>query len=194
MRHFKLEFNEQIVPLFTDLTDSALAPYFSDSKVPVLIDGTLTVWDSLAICEYLAENYLSEKGWPKDIHARAVARSVSAEMHSSFTNLRNEMPMNCRRGPSAIKLTEQALHEVDRVKQIWSKCRSEYSSDGRWLFGEFSIADAMFAPVALRFQTYGVELDGREHEYAQTIRSHPDMLSWIEATRLETETIEQDEL
>ncbi len=98
MRHFKLAFNEQRVPLFTESTESDLAPYFSDSKVPVLIDGEITVWDSLSICEYISENYLDNKAWPQDSYARAIARSASAEMHSSFAHLRNEMPMNCRRG------------------------------------------------------------------------------------------------
>ena len=194
MRHFKLKFNEQRVPLFTESTETALAAYFSDSKVPVLVDADLTVWDSLAICEYLSENYLDNKAWPEDSHTRAVARSVSAEMHSSFANLRNEMPMNCHRENASITLSEKALHEVDRVKQVWRKCRSEYGSDGRWLFGSFSIADAMFAPVALRFQTYGVELDSLEKQYAQSVLSHPDVLGWAEAGRLETEIITEDEL
>jgi glutathione S-transferase len=194
MRHFKLPFNEQRVLLFTESTESDLAPYFSDSKVPVLVDGELTVWDSLAICEYISENHLDNKAWPEDSYARAIARSASAEMHSSFAHLRNEMPMNCRREISGITLSDKALHEVDRVKQIWRKCREEYGSDGRWLFGGFSIADAMFAPVVLRFQTYGVELDGLEYKYAQSLLAHPDVLCWLEAGRSETEIIAEDEL
>ena len=135
MRHFQLPFEEKRIPLFTGTTDEQLAPYFSNYKVPVLLDGEFVVWDSLAILEYLSENYLQAKGWPKDVKARAVARSVSAEMHSSFTNLRSALPMNCRRKIPGFKLSPEVQTDVDRIKTVWRRCREHYGKGGDWLFG-----------------------------------------------------------
>jgi glutathione S-transferase len=194
MHHFDLDFQEKRIPLFTDTTDVALSPYFSDLKVPVLQDGDLTVWDSLAILEYLSENHLHGKGWPADAKARAIARSISAEMHSSFPNLRNELPMNCRKQFSGRPLSAQAQREITRVMQIWQRCRTEYGSHGDWLFGNFSIADAMYAPVTLRFAGYAIPLDETAQAYVQTMLAHPAIIGWIEAGKQETEIIEMDEV
>ncbi|KPJ91422.1 MAG: hypothetical protein AMJ53_11680, partial [Gammaproteobacteria bacterium SG8_11] len=179
---------------FTDTTDQELAPYFSDFKVPVLLDGDLIVWDSLAILEYLSEHYLDFRGWPQDVTARALARSVSAEMHSSFVNVRSELPMNCRKKFSDIKLSPQANREIGRIKDLWRKCRMEYGTEGEWLFGQFSIADAMFAPVALRFAGYSIPLSGIEESYVNSVLSHPSVIEWIEAGKEEKEIIEMDEI
>jgi glutathione S-transferase len=194
MKHFDIVFSETRIPLYTDSTDTALSVYFSNGKVPVLIDGDLTVWDSLAICEYLSEVYLNDKAWPADSAARAVARSVCAEMHSSFTSVRNEMPMNCRRTPGAINLSAAALADVARIKSIWQKCRSEYGLNGDWLFGDFSIADAMYAPVALRFHSYAVGLDSTSAAYVHSVLNHPDVTDWIEAGKAEKEVIAEAEV
>jgi glutathione S-transferase len=194
MRHFQIPFEEKRIPLFTDTTDEQLAPYFSNYKVPVLLDGEFVVWDSLAILEYLSENYLQAKGWPEDVKARAVARSVSAEMHSSFTNLRNVLPMNCRKKFPGFKLSPEVQTDIDRVKAVWRHCREQYGREGDWLFGEFSIADAMYAPVALRFAGYDVQLENLEAAYVQTILNHPDIIDWIDAGTKETEIIGEDEI
>lgn len=194
MRHFGLEFHEKRVSLFVETTVSELSPYFSDYKVPVLQDGDLTVWDSLAILEYLSERHLDGRGWPGEVTARAVARSVSAEMHSSFPNLRGELPMNCRKQFSGIALSAKAQREVDRVMQVWRKCRTEYGVDGDWLFGEFSAADAMYAPVALRFAGYDIALDDVGSAYVQTVLKHPAIKEWIDAGKQETEVIAMDEI
>ena len=194
MKQAGIAFAEKRIALSTDSTDRELAPYFSAHKVPVLIDEDLTVWDSLAILEYVSEKSPAHPGWPQDSAARAVARSVSAEMHSSFSALRGELPMNCRRKPGAISLSSIALQEIERVKALWRHCRSHYGKGRPWLFGSFSIADAMYAPVASRFEVYAVPLAGIEAEYVQALLRHPAFLEWKEAARSEAETIEIEEL
>ena len=194
MKHKCLEFEEERVPLFEAETDSRLARYFSDSKVPVLVDGELVVWDSLAILEYLADKYPEAGGWPGDPEARAVARSVSAEMHSSFGSLRSEMPMNCRRTFSGIKFSEATYRDVERVKALWRHCRQCYGKSGPWLFGDYTIADAMFAPVAIRFSGYEVKLDGEAETYLTNVLQDPNLQEWIGAGKAEKEVIAEDEI
>lgn len=194
LRHHQLKFTEKRIPLFLETTDDKLAEYNSDSKVPILKDGELVVWDSLSILEYVSEIYLNNKGWPEDQNARAVARSVSAEMHSSFSNIRNELPMNCRKIFENIELSHEALQEIERIKLLWRRCRSEYGKNGEWLFGDFSIADAMYAPIALRFYGYGISLTDVEGKYVNSVLNHPGIIEWIDAGKLETEVIEAAEI
>lgn len=194
MQHFGLTFNEQRVALYTDTTDNELAAYQSDFKVPVLQDGELIVWDSLAIMEYVSETYLHSAGWPQEPEARAIARSVSNEMHSSFMHVRNEMPMNVRKHFHGHTLSPEAEREVERIKTLWQRCRTNYGSAGEWLFGEFSIADAMYAPIALRFDGYGVPLAGIAAGYVQSVLDHPAVLAWIEAGKAEREIIQEAEV
>jgi len=172
MKHYNISFEEKRVALFTETTNDELAQYYSDFKVPVLKDDDLIVWDSLSILEYVSEKYLQGKGWPHDDKVRATARSVSAEMHSSFMNVRNEMPMNCRK----------------KFKDI------KFGSDGEWLFGKYSIADAMYAPIALRFHGYNIPLEGVEADYVQSVLNQPCIIEWIEAGKNEKEIIDQDEI
>jgi len=194
MKQNRIAFEEKRVALFTDTTNAELAQYDSDFKVPVLVDGNLIVWDSLAILEYLSERYLDHGGWPRKSAARAMARSVSAEMHSSFFNVRNELPMNCRKRFRDIKLSAQAQHEVDRIQRLWRKCRENFGEGGQWLFGSYSIADAMFAPVTLRFEGYGIHLDDVGRAYVRHTLSQPAMIEWMEAGRAEKEIIDADEI
>lgn len=194
LRHHRIGFEEKRVPLFVDSTEETLAEYDSDYKVPILKDGELVVWDSLSILEYVSETYLENRGWPDDREARSVARSISAEMHSSFVNVRNELPMNCRKQFENIQLSLMATHEIERIKGLWRRCRSEYGRDGEWLFGGYSIADAMFAPMALRFSGYGLPLTGVESDYVNSVLSHPGIVEWVEAGKRETEIIEADEI
>ena len=194
MRHYKIDFNEKKVVLFVDTMEKELEEYNSDSKVPVLKDGSLIVWDSLSILEYLSEKYLNSKGWPSNDNARAIARSVSAEMHSSFSNIRNELPMNCRKKFTHIKLSVNALTELERIKSIWRMCRSQYSEGGEWLFGKYSIADSMFAPIALRLNGYSIPLEGIEKTYVDSVLNQPCIIEWIEAGKLEKEIIAGDEI
>ena len=194
MKHFNIKFTEKQVALFTDTTNDELSEYYSDFKVPVLKDGELIVWDSLSIMEYVSEKYLQSKGWPKDEKNRSTARSISAEMHSSFMNLRNELPMNCRKSFNDIKLSNDAEQEIDRVKALWRYCRRELGSTGEWLFGEYSIADAMYAPIALRLHGYNIPLDGIEADYVDSVLNQPNIISWINSGKLEKEVIEEDEV
>ena len=193
MKHFNIEFQEKRIALYTETSDKELEPYFSNHKVPVLLDGDFIVWDSLSILEYLSETYLQSQGWPADVKARAVARSISAEMHSSFTNVRSELPMNCRKNFSNIKLSDDATKEVQRIKAIWRKAKTEYGSTGEWLFGDYSIADAMYAPMALRFAGYGIPLSGTDEAYVQTVLNHPNIVEWMQA-EAEQEVIVMSEI
>lgn len=193
MKHYKITFEEKRIALFTNTTEAELSEYNSDFKVPVLKDDDLYVWDTLAILEYLSEKYLQGKGWPQDEKARAIARSVSAEMHSSFMNVRNELPMNCRKTFNDIKLSADAEHEIDRIKTLWRDCRHKFGTDGEWMFGEYSIADAMYAPIALRFKGYNIPLTGIEDDYVQSVLTQPCIIEWIEAAKLEKEIIEEYE-
>ncbi len=190
----KIEFTEKRVSLFTETIRKELAPYNSDFKVPVLKDGDLLVWDSLSILEYISEQYLRSNGWPYDSEARAIARSVSAEMHSSFTNVRNELPMNCRKKFKDIPLSSGAEREIERITTLWRNCREQFGDAGEWLFGKYSIADAMFAPVALRFEGYSIPLGNVEGAYVQSVLKQPGIIEWIEAGKAEKEIIEEDEI
>ena len=194
LKQNKIDFKEIRIPLFTETTDNELAEYDSDYKVPILKDKDLIIWDSLAILEYLSENYLECKGLPSDADARGVARSMSAEMHSSFLNVRNEFPMNCRKKFTNIQPSKAAHREIERIKALWKKCRANYGNGGEWLFGNYSIVDAMFAPIVLRFEGYNIPLEGIEKAYVDTVLNQSSIMEWIEAGKNEKEIIEMDEV
>ena len=172
---------------------AALAKWSPSGKVPALHDGDIRVWDSLAICEYLAERFPEHELWPADAAARAVARSVSAEMHSGFTGLRENMAMNIRGRLPGQGRTPECLADIERILAIWTDCRACYGHGGDFLFGRFGIADAMFAPVVLRFQTYGVALEGAAGAYAEAILALPALREWVADGVAETERIEKFE-
>jgi len=171
-----------------------LVAYNSDSKVPVLKDGELLIWDTLAILEYVSETYLGSAGWPEDRGARAVARSVSNEMHSSFGDLRNKIPMNCRKKSLSIKLSSAAMADIERVKLLWCQCRTQFGQEGEWLFGRYFIADAMFAPIALRFDGYNIPLGDIENAYVQSVLGQSSIQEWIASGVAEKEVIEEDDV
>jgi glutathione S-transferase len=152
------------------------------------------VWDSLAICEYLADEFPTLQWWPQDKTERAVARSISAEMHSGFQNLRQDMPMNCRARLPGKGMTPEVQKDIERITAIWHECRQNFGTSGSMLFGEFTIADAMFAPVVLRFVTYGVQLDSIAQAYTQAVLTLPAMQEWLKAAATEPETIPVFEL
>jgi glutathione S-transferase len=193
MRHAGIDFEEVRLPLYTEKWKAGISRYSPSGKVPVLIDGDIHVWDSLAICEYLAEQHPEKHLWPRDSSARAVARAVSAEMHSGFSELRSQMPMNVRRVLPGRDRTAAALQDIARIQSLWNDCRSRFGQSGPFLFGDFSIADAMYAPVASRFQTYEVGLDEVCEDYARTLLSLPAMRRWTADAQVETETISQYE-
>ncbi|MGR0279236.1 glutathione S-transferase family protein [Marinomonas dokdonensis] len=192
LKAFHVPFDEIQLSLETEEFYQILAQHTSVGKVPVLIDNDLTVWDSLAICEYINEAYLQGKGWPEDRNKRAVARSIVSEMHSGLFAIRNEMPMNCR-ATRRIEPTESALAEVAHVDDMWSTLRAENSKEGDYLFGEFSLADVFFAPLVFRFMTYRVAVSDSVKAYMDTMLAHPAMQEWYQAALAETEVIASDE-
>ncbi len=177
-------FETRTILLDQEDTKSKIAAVNPAGKVPVLHDGDLLVWDSLAICEYIAEQHTDL--WPSDRKERALARSISAEMHSGFAALRRDMPMDVcadRRGQGH---TEAALADAARVQAIWKDCLAK--SGGPFLFGEFTVADAMFAPVVTRFRTYGVELERACATYSEKVFALPAMREWIADAEREPKT------
>ncbi len=178
------------IKLFTDEFYKALEGITPTAKVPTLVGDGVTVWDSLAILEYVNEKALDGKAWPKCQSERAKARAISCEMHSGFMALRNEMPMNCR-AQRKVNLSEDALKDVARIDTLWSEQMEQYP-DG-WLFGDWSIADAMYAPVVLRMQTYGVNLSDKAKTYSDKVLSSPAMKKWLAEASLETDVVIEDE-
>ena len=161
--------------------------------MPALIDGDVTIWDSLAIIEYVAERFPESQLWPEQRAHRAHARSISAEMHSGFAALRNECGMNLHRPVRATALSADARANIERILQIWSECRERYGKMGRFLFGDFGAADAMFAPVVHRFRTYAVEVAPEAQAYMDTMMSLPAFQEWTRAGLAETLIIEKFE-
>jgi glutathione S-transferase len=191
LRHMGLPFNEIRVPLSSPGTAAALKEHSPSGKVPVLKDGSLDVWDSLAICEYISEQYLHGKGWPQAVGSRAQARSFAAEMHSGFQALRSTWPMNIRL-QRKLPVDGALKRDIERVTDIWLQCLNK--SGGPWLYGEFGILDAMFAPVALRFHSYQPDLAPQVAAYVKTQVSNPALREWMDAGRVEKEVIKDDEV
>jgi len=189
----QVPFEEIRISLSVPGTSAAIAEYSPAGKVPVLQDGDLVVWDSLAICEYLSERYLGGGAWPADINMRALARSCSAEMHSGFPVLRRSMPMNCRAEGRRVEMTSALRKDIARIDALWSSLRQQYCQRGPWLFGDFSIADCMFAPVVFRFSTYAPEISEASRSYMHTVLSHPAVSLWQQQAREETEVIDEEE-
>lgn len=193
LRMLGIDFKETRIPLDTETFAADIARYSPAGRVPVLIHDDLHVWDSLAICEYVAELHPDLPAWPAGRIDRARARSISAEMHSSFMGLRATLPMNCRRLIPGYPLPDEARDDVARVREIWGDCLRE-NREGGWLFGEFSIADAMYAPVVMRFLTYDVELDDRLRAYCELVAECGPMREWRAAGADEVEILENEEV
>jgi glutathione S-transferase len=188
-----VSFREVSVSLYTETSGAEIRKYSPSGKVPVLIDGKITVWESLAIGEYLAEKFPHKNLWPADPAARAMARSVATEMHAGFGALRQHMSMNCRKHLPGKGRTPEVLKDIARITALWNDCRARFGKGGGFLFGKFSVADAMYAPVALRFVTYAVELDPVCAAYVQAITALPAIQQWVADARAETEVIPQFE-
>ena len=183
---FGIPFQEVRVLLDQLDTAARIADYSGAGRVPVLIAGEMTIWDSLAICEYVAEQFPDKHMWPADVAARAMARSVSAEMHSGFQGLRNAMSMNIRARLPGRGRTAEAQGDIGRVCEIWEECLSRFGHH-QFLFGDFSIADAFFAPVVMRFGTYGVSLAPALQAYCDRVLAHPAVARWVREALAETE-------
>ena len=182
-----IAFDEVSIPLYTGEADKQRILKFSRSgKVPVLVDGDVTVWDSLAIIEYVAERFPEAQLWPEDRASRAHARSVSAEMHSGFAALRNECGMNLHRPVGPKELSADARADIARIQESWAECRERYGKLGPYLFGAFSAADAMYAPVVHRFRTYAIGVSLPVRDYMATMMALPAFQQWTRAALAET--------
>jgi glutathione S-transferase len=194
LRANQIAFEEIFIPLYTGDADKRRILGFTQSgKVPALLDGDVTIWDSLAIIEYAAERFPQTRLWPEDRASRAHARSISAEMHSGFAALRNECGMNLHRPVGAVTLSADARADIARIQQIWVECRERYGKSGPFLFGAFGGADAMFAPVVHRFRTYAIEVAPEARRYMDTMMSLPAFQEWTRAGLAETLVIEKFE-
>jgi glutathione S-transferase len=183
-RNAKAEIEEILIPLDQAETRQQILAHSPSGLVPALLHGGVQVWDSLAIVEYLAEVHPAAGLWPADRRARAVARAVSAEMHSGFLALRGEMSMDIRK-TKTIQASDACKRDIARICRIWQDCRSGFGADGDFLFGAPSAADCMYAPVASRFRTYGVELDAASAAYVETLFAWGPMADWVAAAEAE---------
>jgi glutathione S-transferase len=189
-----IDFDEELVRLSEPGSRAALLDHSPAGKVPVLKHGARVVWDSLAIIEYLAEQRPAAGLWPAEADARALARSIAAEMHAGFASLRNHMPMNLRKSLPGKGRGPGVADDIARISAIWTDCRRRFGAGGPFLFGRASAADAMYGPVATRFRTYGVELDPVLRAYVDAVLAWPAFLEWQEAALEEPWVIPEDEV
>ena len=190
------QFEEYVVPMFdADWDKRREGDEFAPSlgKVPILWDGDCVVWDSIAIIEFLADRYGDDLYWPEEETVRAVARSMSAEMHSGFSNLRRELPMNVRKSYPPKDLSDAVKEEIDRIMQLWAQARARFGGTGEFLFGDWCAADMMYAPVVTRFITYGVPVPNFTAAYMKAVLSHPHVAEWIDKAQDEPWVIDQYE-
>jgi glutathione S-transferase len=178
MRHFGIGFSEIVIPIAQETTREKMLRYSPSAKCPCLQDGAISVWDSLAIIEYLAETFPEHAIWPRDKTARAQARSLAAEMHSGFMPLRSHLPMNMRRTPTRLDLPPDVAADVARIEAAFAAARQDFGANGPFLFGEFSAVDAMFAPVVSRFHSYSVAVSPVTRAYMDAIMGLPALRQW----------------
>jgi len=189
-----IPFRETVIPLDTPDTAKLIAQHSGAGRVPVLYHGRQVVWESLAIMEYLAELFPEKSLWPKTISARAMARAVSNEMHAGFGALRNACPMNIRRPARAVPLNDAVKRDIARIEQLWRECRAKFGKGGKFLFGKFSIADAMYTPVVSRFETFAIPVAEETRAYMDAVLNTPAFRSWREAALKETWVVPSDEV
>lgn len=187
LQAFDIEFEEVNESLRHTGLRERLLRYSPTARVPVLIDGDLCVWDSLAICEYVNELYLDGAAWPESPEKRAQARAITCEMHSGFSALRSALPMNLRARRS-VELSSAVHQDLQRVQAIFSG-----AEEGKWLFGNFGIVDCFYAPLVLRLPTYGIALEGQAEAYARRLRGHVAVQRWIAQSAMDTEYVVEDE-
>ena len=184
-------FEEIRIPLFTDAWLTEIARFSPAGRVPVLLDDDITVWDTMAIIEYIRNKHPHTVEWPELARTRAHAQSISAEMHSGFLAIRDQLPQNirARHKLELSQLSDSCRKQIARIDEIWTDCRGRYCESGDWLFGEFSIADIIFTPVALRFVTYSIPISDKAQEFVDAVQSSDSVRQWIKAAHAESESI-----
>jgi glutathione S-transferase len=192
LRHLQLPFQEQLIVLSQPDSSARIAEHSPAGRVPVLKHAGQTLWESIAIGEYLCE--LTGRGWPAERSARAHARAVSAEMHAAFGSLREQWPMNARAIGRRTPMTPGLRADIGRIDALWSECRQRYGAHGPWLFGDYSLADAMYAPVVLRFRSYGATLSPPAQAYLETVLLDAPLQQWLAAAVLEPWSIAYSEV
>ncbi|ACB95303.1 glutathione S-transferase family protein [Beijerinckia indica] len=193
MRHFEIAFKEITIPMAQETTRTDMLRYAPTGKCPSLHDGDITIWDSLAIIEYLAESFPEKAIWPRDKAARAQARSLSAEMHSGFVNLRSLLPMNMRRPPAKRALTPEAAADLERLESAFATAQQAFGQGGPFLMGAFSAVDAMFAPVVNRLHVYDVAVSAPTKAYMEAVMALPAWRDWETDARAESWIIDKYE-
>jgi glutathione S-transferase len=181
-----IPFEEAVIPLYIEGSRERILKYSPAGKVPILIDGDLTVWDTIAILEYLAERFPDAGLWPADRRARSLARSVSAEMHSGFQALRQHCTMNLWLPPKPRPQPDEVMENMRRIEELWRDCRKRYGKGGPFLFGRFGAADAMYAPVVGRFHNYGLPVGQEARDYMAAVMALPAWREWLAAAMRET--------
>jgi len=192
LRQTGVEFETLRLPLDTPEFEQRIGDCSPTRRVPVFIHGSLRIWDSLAICEYAGEAFAGVQAWPEALSDRATARAVACEMHAGFAALRSELPMNCRARKRRVAVSAQTSDDIRRIVSIWQD--SLAVSGGPWLYGDFSIVDAMYAPVACRFLTYEVPVRGRAGDWQAHLFRQAAMTEWLSDANGETEVIEAEEV
>jgi len=193
MTQLGIEFEEVLLKFHTKEWDTSIGRWSSSRLVPVLWRGNQSIWDTLAITETLHEWFPQKGVWPRDDEARALARSACAEMHSGFRDLRSEMPMNIRSSHPGKGQRPEVMANVQRIEHLWSEARRRFRAGGDFLFGEFSAADAMYAPVVMRFKTYAVPLSPDAQRYCEAVRACRGVRAWVEGALQEKEFVAEDE-
>jgi glutathione S-transferase len=187
-------FEETVIPIYYPGSKERFLALSPAGKVPILQEGDVTVWESLAILEYVAEKFPDAGLWPRDAAARAHARAIASEMHASFVPLRRQCPMNMWRPIKKLELGAETAANVARIDAIWSNCRARFGHDGPFLFGRFGAADAMYAPVVSRFHTYGIEVGPASAAYMQAVMALPAWHDWYAAALKEEWLLAEDEV
>ena len=191
LRQFEIDFDETVIPLYEATSCLEIQQHSPTGKVPALVASDVVVWDSLAIIEYVADCFPNKGIWPSEPAARAMARALSAEMHAGFADLRRTCPTNFRRKPKPLALNDEARRDVDRIEAAWAAARRQWGQSGPFLFGGFSGADAMFAPVVNRLHAYAVEVTPETRTYMDAIMALPEWQAWIAGAEAEPWTIER---
>lgn len=194
MRQAGLEFKEDLIPLYEPGSAARILQYSPTGKVPVLVDGDMRIWESLAILDHLAEHFPRAGFWPKDVKARAHARAISAEMHCGFAALRRHCPMNMRRKGKPRALSPEAAADIKRIDALWTDCRARFGRGGPFLFGAFTAADAMYAPVASRIISYAISVGVTAQNYTEALAGLPAWKEWEEAGIREPWRLPQSEV